>query len=355
MAAFEGHAPLPDPDEVRDPRAAELHRHSRAETTRDKYRYFLGVYTQWCSLVGRRDAPATQETLEAFITFLAYDWVVQRGKHKGSVGMSPNSIRLAMAAVRAWHRVQGMSPPDTGLALQALKGHERKRAKDPAFSDGKGAPGLRLPTLVEMFDACDPDTVQGARDMALLSLGWAMMARRSELAGLELDHVGRPGRNGGLEVFVARSKTDQLGRGVRVGIPDKPELGVMNPVANVTRWQAVLADHGVVDGGFFRAVDQHGRMSGLPGYSGRSNLAYLQPPAVELVILRLAQAAMIPDWDKYTGHSLRRGGASDMYERGADILAIARQGRWGDRSPVVFKYIEDASTWMRNPLLVAKF
>jgi integrase len=53
---------------------------------------------------------------------------------------------------------------------------------------------------------------------------------------------------------------------------------------------------------------------------------------------------------RYTGHSLRRGGAAAARKAGHDLVTIARHGRWKDGSPVLLGYLEDANRWTDNPM-----
>lgn len=342
-----------DPDTRRDPRAAAFHKAARAESTNTKYHRWIGDFLDFCGRDGRKEVPASASTMEAFAIDLTRRKVT-RGKNKGRVGYAPNAIRQALSAVRTFHRVQGQPLPDLGLANGILEGYARGRAKEPGNTDGQGVPGLRLPTLRELFAVCDPAMNAGARDRALLALGWAIMARRSELAGLSVDHVGRPSKRG-LWVMIARSKTDQLGEGRRVFVPWMPDLEEMCPVTNVVRWQECLGAVGVTGGGFLRGVDRGDHINGGGGPYGGIVSEWMDPQTVELAIARAAIRAAVPDAAKYKAHSLRRGGASDMYAAGADILAIARQGRWGDRSPVIFRYIDDEVTQKRNALRIGNF
>jgi len=348
-----GQAPavsVPDPDDARDPKAAKYHRQARADATRRAYKQGISYYLDFCAQTGRRELPARASTVEAFAIWLS-EREVTRGRNKGRIGMAPNSIRLYLSAVCTYHRLQGENPPDLTLARGIVEGHARGRAKDPASRDGKGVPGLRLPSLQQIFEVCDPKTNQGARDRALLMLGWAMMARRSELANLDIAHVELT--DDGADIYVRMSKTDQTAEGATVNLVWRPDLKEMCPIVNITRWHERLAEHGITEGGFLRGVDRHDRINGQPGWAGNVS-SRMDPTTVELVIARLAVKAHIKDATKMRGHSLRRGGATDFYDGGADILAIARHGRWNEKSPVIFRYIEEVPD-KRNPLRVAKF
>ncbi len=341
---------LGDPDMRRDPRAAQFHKSARTENTRRMYRQGIWLFLKFCEGAGRKEVPATAATMEAFAVDLMHQ-PIQRGKNKGQIGYAPNSIRLYLSAVRTFHRIQAENPPDLALAAGVVLGYENQRdeARDSAgrkiYHDGEGAPPLRLPTLRQMFQAADPATLAGARDRALLSCGWAIMSRRSELAAIDIEHISLVPK--GLEVRLAKTKTMKKGR--TVGIPDRPNLGLLNPVPNILRWRTVLANHNLVEGPFLRGVDRHGRINGESGWAGAGGTR-LAPTTVEDVIRKLALKTGVPNAAELSGHSLRRGGANDMYAAGADTRAVAKQGGWGERSPVVFRYLDDVGHWERNAL-----
>lgn len=341
---------LPDPDDRRDPRAAQYHKSARTENTRRMYRQGIWLYLKFCEADGRKEVPATPATMEAFAVHLMHR-PIERGRNKGQIGLAPNSIRLYLSAIRTFHRIQAENPPDLGLANGVVTGYEnqREQARDSAgrkiYHDGDGAPALRLPTLKQMFDICDPATAKGARDRALLSCGWAIMSRRSELTQIDFEHIRRVDQ--GLEVKLTKTKTMKKGR--TVGIPDRPNLGKLNPAPNILRWRTILIERGLNGGPFLRGVDQKDRIHGEPGWSGSGDLR-LHPTTVEERIRKLAIATGVPDAGLFSGHSLRRGGANDMYAAGADTRAVAKQGGWGERSPVVFRYLDDVSHWERNAL-----
>ena len=45
---------------------------------------------------------------------------------------------------------------------------------------------------------------------------------------------------------------------------------------------------------------------------------------------------------RYSGHSLRRGGATSMLAAGAQPLHVSRHGRWSDGSRAFAGYVEEA-------------
>jgi integrase len=341
---------LPDPDARRDPRAAQYHKSARTESTRRMYKVGIWLYLAYCEADNRREVPANPATMEGFAVHLMHR-KVEKGRNKGQIGLAPASIRLYCSAVRTFHRIQAENPPDLGLANGVILGYEndRNEARDSTgkkvFHDGEGSPALRLPTLKQIFDVCDPSTPRGARDRALLSCGWAIMSRRTELTRIDLEHITVVDQ--GLEVRLDRTKTMKKGR--TVGIPDRPNLGMLNPVPNILRFRDLMISRGLTGGPYLRGIDKAGRIHGEPGWAGAGGLR-LDPSTVEDVIRRRAIQTGVPNAELFTGHSLRRGGANDMYAAGADTRAVARQGGWGEKSPVVFRYLEDISHWERNAL-----
>jgi site-specific recombinase XerC len=95
------------------------------------------------------------------------------------------------------------------------------------------------------------DRPKDLRDKALLLLGFAGAFRRSELIGLDvtdIDHVRQ-----GIVITLRKSKTDQEGRGRKIGIPFGRTKWC--PVKYLTDW----LDHaGIEDGPIFCSINCHG-------------------------------------------------------------------------------------------------
>jgi integrase len=187
-----------------------------------------------------------------------------------------------------------------------------------------------------MVAACSPGPL-GVRDRALLVLGVAMMGRRSELAGLDLADVVEVDE--GLLVYVRRSKTDQDAVGAEVAVPYGSHPDTC-PVRAVRAWRALLTERGIVDGPLLRAVDRTGRIAARR----------MSGDGINRVVRAAAIRAGLPGADRYTAHSLRAGGVTVAAKAGAQVAAIAAQGRWSLTSPVLLGYIRAADRWRDNPM-----
>lgn len=141
--------------------------------------------------------------------------------------------------------------------------------------------------MLVMIDRQKP--VKAARDRALLLLGFAGAFRRSELVAIQVQHVAYV--DGGIEVFLPQSKTDQdrAGRTVFVPLAD----GERCPVRALASWMEIS---GIQDGCVFRSVSRHDFIS-QHGLSAQS---------VALVV-KDAVGRVGGDTTLVSGHSLRAG------------------------------------------------
>ena len=149
-----------------------------------------------------------------------------------------------------------------------------------------------------MVDAADAGLI-GARDRALILLGFAGAFRRSELVGLDVEDCAF-GKDG-LTVTLRRSKTDQDGAGRKIGIP----YGANPDTCPVRTVQAWLELAGIAAGPLFRSINRHGQVQ--PGRLSGIDVAR--------VVKKLAERAGL-DSAKYAGHSLRAGHATSRGDRG---------------------------------------
>ena len=292
--------------------AREFARQSKAESTLRGYRADWRNFCAWCESHGLSPLPASPETVAAYIAECA-------GRLK--VG----SIQRRLNAIAEAHKATGLdSPTSTGMVRNTLKGIRRALGT---------ATAPKAPTLTDdiraMVDATDAGII-GARDRALMLLGFAGAFRRSELVGLDIADCAF-GKDG-LTVTLRRSKTDQDGAGRKIGIPygANPETC---PVRTVQAW---LAEAGADAGPLFRSINRHGQVQ-----AGR-----LSGIDVARVVKKLAVRAGL-DAAKYAGHSLRAGHATSAAIAGASERSIMKQT--GHRSvQMVRRYIRDGSLFREN-------
>ncbi|MFD3685468.1 tyrosine-type recombinase/integrase [Nocardiopsis sp. NPDC058631] len=315
------------PDDALTESAAARVADGWAVSTRTGYARDWRTFTAWCSTTHRAPLPATAETLASYTDHLA------------SAGAAPATVDRALGAIASRHAAAGHAV-STKAARMVLRSYRREWAG--AGGRRKQAPALSVEDLRAMLDAAGQDLV-GLRDRTLLLLGYAMMARRSELAALDITDLRTV--PDGLEVFVATSKTDKDSAGTTVAIPYGTHLSTC-PVRTASAYLATLANAGVTTGPLLRSIDRHGRLAGTPDAAGRGT-GRMSGAGINLVVKRLATAAGI---EGVTAHSLRAGPATAAAAAGVPRAWIARQGRWSEASTAVDSYIRPADAWRDNPM-----
>ncbi len=309
-------------DNVVSDRTSALIAAATPVNTRRAYARAWNAFTAWCAVQGRTSLPATAETLAEYVTHLTEDRA-----------LSPASVEQAIAAIRRNHRAERYDgQPDTQGALVVLRGYKCRRADEGHTT--QQAPPVTIDALRRMIDACDPETLIGARDQLVLVLGLAMMARRSELCSLRWEDV--TATEDGLEIRVRRSKTDQDARGAVVAVP-RGQHADTDPVRLLRRYREAL---GVDTGPLLRSVTRHRQAGSGP----------LSPDAVHRIVRGAAERAGLDNPERYTAHSLRAGGATVAYKAGHPVSTIAAHGRWAPASPVVLGYIRAVDQWQSNPM-----
>lgn len=285
---------------------------SRAPATLRAYRSDLLDFGVWCRALGLVSLPAAPATVAAYLAELA-----EPGDDRAPAAVSTITRRLA--ALGEGHKVAGHPNPCTNpLVRETMKGIRRtlgvaQRQKKPVTTADIRAAVARLPT-----------GVAGDRDRVILLLGFASGMRRSELAGVDVEHLEHV--PDGLLVHLGRSKTDQEGRGRRIEIVYGTDTATC-PVTAVRTW---LTRTELTTGPLLRPVDRHGRV--LPHR--------LTGQGIALVVKRHMSTLGHPAAD-FAGHSLRRGLATTAARNGASERTIMRTT--GHTSvETVRSYIDDA-------------
>jgi integrase len=332
-----GEADFELPDE-----AAELIAEAVPPNTAAAYRSRWRSFEAWCAAVRRVPLPATAQTVAAYLTYLA-----------ATRGLRATTVDAHLVAIRAVHRAAGEVPPD-GLAARKVVVAAQKRE---ARRDGRYGPRRALPVMAadlpSVVAACDPATAAGLRARAVILLGFALLARRSELAALNISDVILAAGDG-VEVTIRSSKTDQAAAGVVRRIHYAANTEVC-PVRAVLAWTAYLAARGVTAGPLFTRIDRWGHVDAKAGgryVSAQARDGRLRAQAIGDIVAAACSAAGLGEAGtsgdpgpprRHTGHGLRRGGATSMLRAGAPPLNVSRHGRWTDGSRSFAGYVEEAT------------
>lgn len=265
-----------------------------ATNTERAYRADRDHFLAWCAAGGVRTERVDAATLASYVDDLACH-------------CAPSTVRRRVAGIAAWYRLLGDVPPiDASVRLAVASASWKHRSRRHP-TEPLGVPELRA------ISAALPDTIAGARDRALLLVGYGAALRRTELVGLDVTDVRRR-RDGAIAVTVPRG---------RIVVPP----GSSRQLCAVRAWQEWVRTARVTDGPAFRPIDRHGNIRGLR----------LSDRAVTLIVQRAAARAGL-DGTRYTGRSLRRGmilaaaavGASDdgiMAQTGRRSRRLVREYR----------------------------
>jgi len=253
-----------------------------ARNTRRGYDADLRDFRAWCGEQGCAAIPAAPADVARFLG------------ERAEV-LAPATVARRLAAIVDAHRRLGhRSPrdePEVRAALATIEWRFRERRRSTIQLDRE---------CLSRMSLCLPATPSGARDHALLLVGYGAGLRRTELVGLDVADLAIDDDRG-VRVRLARGD---------VWIPP----GSAPHVCAVRAWRRWLDHLFVPCGPAFRAVDQHGHV-GTTRLSDR---------AVTIIVRRAAARAGL-DPEMYTGRSLRLGLVLAAASAGASDVAIMRQ------------------------------
>lgn len=290
--------------------AREFLGQAKAANTLRAYRSDWRDFVAWCAERELEPLPATPQTVALYAA-------------DSAARVKANTISRRLSSISQAHKAADLpSPVGHHLVRTTMSGIRRAIG-----TAQKGKAPLLTEDLRAVVDAM-PSTLAGARDRALLLLGFAAAVRRSELVALDVGDV--EDTNDGLVVTIRRSKTDQEGEGRKVGVPYGSTPATC-PVRAVRAWLQASA---ISDGALFRAIAPSGVGDRL---SDRS---------VALIVKRRVEAAGL-DPRRFAGHSLRAGLATSAARGGATERAIMAQT--GHKSLAVMRrYIRDGTLFSEN-------
>lgn len=275
-----------------------------SENTIRAYKADFADFEGWCEKFGSVSLPATPDTVATYVGALAST-------------RTPATIGRRMAGIGRVYRLHGYTNPTksdvVALALRRIVRAKGRRQKQAA--------GLSAGLRDRLIAACGGD-LRGARDQAMIAVGYDTLCRRSELVQLRAEDIDRM-PSGDASILIRRSKTDQAGDG---------RLGYLS-VETLTRVEQWQAASGGGAGPLFRAVR-----------GSKIDTRPLHPYAVTRTLKALAKKAGLDSvlCENISGHSMRVGAALDMAENGIDLVPIMHAGGW--KSPnMVVRYTQQIS------------
>ncbi|MDL1895558.1 site-specific integrase [Anaerolineae bacterium CFX7] len=288
-------------------RAHEYAHAAKAHNTQRAYATHWREFETFAAARGYAPCPAPIAAIVEFVTDLA-----ERGKRVATIDQK-------LAAIAFKHRAANVpSPTQTQIVREVMAGIRRTHG----VASQQKAPVTRG-ELVKMI-AATPQTLRGARDRAILLVGFAGAFRRSEIAGLDVEDVRF--LDDEMIIVLRRSKTDQEGRGASKRLP-----ALVNPaLCPVRALRAWLDAAQIESGALFRPLDRWEHVRG-----GR-----LDDRVIALAVKEAAKRAGLEP-RQFAGHSLRAGFVTQAAQDETPAYEIkAVTGHKSDA--MVSRYIRDA-------------
>jgi len=278
---------------------------SLRQTTWLAYRRFFSRFTAWCELHERASLPASAETVTLFLADIADRY-------------RPETLSGILTVIGHAHRAAG-HPFDRAGFHPIMQGIRRTYG-----SPNKRRTAITIDHLRELVSGL-PDSLMGARDRVILTLGFAAALRPSELTGLDIGRAG-PRSLGSVEIEQEwlRITLRHSQSGQRPIIKAIPRGGSPCPLEALERWLALA---GISSGPILLWM----RKNGPTRYR-------LHCQSVSRVVQRAVYAQGVKGgmdaesaWARarlFGGHSLRAGFVTSAVLAGASSESIARHVGW---------------------------
>jgi integrase len=309
-----------DLNRLRDQVASLVSLGASSIATQQTYAACWRVFERWCANAGVASLPATEDTVCCYLAARAAD------------------SKLSTVRVHAWaidyrHRHAGLPSPFGDRARTLLTGVARQHGQR---AEPKAA--LTPADLRRILRRLDRRTTAGARDAAVLLLGFATGLRRSDLVALDVGDVSPADK--GFVVMVGRrrrEKNDQDGKGRQIAV-FRGCRQTTCPVRALQQWLRLRGDQ---PGPLFTRIDRN----------GAATTEQMTAATVSYIVKRAAKA-IGRDPSEYGAHSLRAGMVTACSAAGVPDSAIMQ--RSGHKSvQMVARYIRHADLFVTNPLAAA--
>ncbi len=235
--------------------------------------------------------------------------------HAGKLAVS--TLKLRLAALANWHRVNGFTDPTKGVDVKlVMKGIARTHIEPQRKATP--LPFDYLQKIVQTLEANiqharsasdRPRLLRLLRNRALLLLGFWRGARSDELTRVRVEHI-KVYRGEKLMIFLGHSKTDSEAKGAEMSAP---ALRWLCPVEAYIDW---ISESDLKSGPVFRKIDRWGNVGD----------DCIFPRSVGPLLREMAKDAGLDI--HLSTHSLRHGFANWAADMGWDVRSIMAHVGW---------------------------
>lgn len=292
--------------------------HGLSPATRRAYAHDLEAFERWCQVHHYPSKPAPGNVVAAYCN--------ERAKE----GASYAYICRALTAISQAHSRAKLPNPRQSEEV-------RRTMQNIANRDGvaqKQAAPLMLPDIRRLLSVEGLHPLKGVRDKTLILTGFWGAFRRSEVVGLQWRQLTFC--PDGVDILLERSKTDRKRRGRVVSIAYCAHNPDICAVRTLLLWKELL---GNLSEWVFPSVNLHAHSPvQCKPLSGRD---------VARIIKAMCERAGLAS-EHYSGHSLRRGLATQASRSGASVRSIQNQTGHARVDGSLQRYIEAGNRWDSN-------
>lgn len=212
-------------------------------------------------------------------------------------------------------------------------------ARGEDFSESNVKDALRFAVLIRIIATFDLNNPVHLLKATILACGHNMLLRTAEsTSGILAKHVTwlLSSRRRGLSLLLPRTKTYRTGKGCTITIEDFNHP--FSAVNLLHRWWLLNDFASKPDSYIFPAI-----------VNGKIDLAKPMTGTFLRSLIKCEVAALGLDSSRYSGHSLRAGGATDLFAARIPYWVIKKMGRWtSDAALKYYRSEEDVITSVRK-------
>ncbi len=314
----------------------KLKQKSKSKNTQDKYQGDWLKFKDYCKKTYNCEPLDVDDLDSAYALTANYmDWLHEDPKAKQLKGYSnipgrenrnnnpysstaykASTIQRILASITYKYRLNNFQfdrkNPNIAETISAIVRSEKNlksgQAKEILKAD--------IEKIIDSISNNDDD-FRNIRDKALILIGFYSFCRRSELLGMNYEHLHF--ENDGIQVLIPYSKTDQTGEGRMIFLP--ATNNAYCPIKALKNWLEVAR---IDSGPLFYKINKSNTIEKYTMNQKNQKIS-LNDASFVLILKKRARDAGLEDCDKISGHSLRIGSITQARINGVPTHEIMAQ------------------------------